>query len=187
MLILIIAVAAITSAAPPPAPGSRSAANSNFMKENYPRKALERGEQGKVAFEVAIEADGFLRSCKVVQSSGFATLDRGTCEFLVAHAKFPVTKTANGQAVGAVHQGSINWRLPDPSRAAAVATPAAATAPLELVCKRFRKSGTKVAYVRQCLTESEWAIQSDSVQDDLRRLQGVGGNIPSGPMCAPRC
>ena len=186
MLVLIIAVAAISSAAPS-APVGRSAANSSFMKYNYPRKALERGEQGKVAFEVAVEADGFLRSCKIVQSSGFATLDRGTCEFLVAHAKFPVTKTAEGQPVGAIHQGSINWRLPDPSRTPAVARPMASTASLELICKRFRKSGTKVAYVRQCLTESEWAVQSDRVQDDLRRLQGVSGTIPSGPMCAPRC
>ena len=184
MLLLIAAISAsvgaVEKAAAAPSPMSA------FMRQNYPRGALQRGEQGTVGFEATVDPNGFMSGCKVTKSSGHQGLDRETCEFLVMHAKFPQVRTTDGMMVQAVHQGAINWRLPDSRPAAATrASPTGAT--LELICKRFPKTGSRTVYLRQCLTEAEWTLKEANVQDEIRRLQSPTGTIPSGPQCQPRC
>jgi TonB family protein len=45
----------------------------------YPAAALRRDQEGAVRFELAVGTDGRPRTCTIVESSGFAELDDGTC------------------------------------------------------------------------------------------------------------
>jgi TonB family protein len=157
--------------------------NSDFLAKHYPPGALQRGEQGRVGFDVTVEPGGFMSACTISASSGYPLLDRETCEFLMMNAKFPEVKTAAGRKTAAIHSGSINWTLPRAATRVAAAAPAPSGQPLTLICKRFKKAGNRLTYVRQCLTESEWTLKSNMVQDDMRRLQNIGSVIPSGPDC----
>ena len=69
------------------------------MKENivhawsYPEHASERGEEGKVDVEFTIRKDGRLLKVQILQSSGFATLDREAIRAVGAASPFtPIPK-----------------------------------------------------------------------------------------------
>src|SRR4051794_25130234 len=54
-----------------PAP---SALASYVSWRDYPREALRRREQGRVAFELAVATDGRVSECRILESSGSAAL-----------------------------------------------------------------------------------------------------------------
>src|SRR5215212_10060683 len=96
LMLLSVAASVGASAAPQtvPAQASRSAGNAEFLAKNYPPESLRRGEQGRVGFQLTFEADGSLTGCAVTQSSGFPTLDNGTCEMLALSAKIEPPRDA---------------------------------------------------------------------------------------------
>lgn len=53
----------------------------------YPAQARRRNQQGQVLVEVRLDAEGRQREVKLMQSSGFASLDRAALE-AVAQWKF---------------------------------------------------------------------------------------------------
>ena len=173
----VLLVILATATAPTPAPAAVASSNREFMESNYPRPSLELGQQGPVGFEVTVERDGFMSKCAIVDSSGFAELDRGTCEFLARYGKMRPGVDANGKALRSVIAGRINWRLPAGSFQPAVATQATAPEQIELQCRRFNKTGTRVRKARVCMTDSEWALQDQMLQDELNRgLKAPGVN-----------
>jgi TonB family protein len=162
---------AVTLSAPSTPPSPRSSRNAEFLQKNYPPVALARGEQGRVAFEITVEPDGFLSSCVITKSSGFPNLDRETCDFLVKYARPNPARSAEGRAVQVTQQGHIDWKLPAGVRQLASAK---ATTPFDsnkLICRKYLKAGSKIAYVKQCMTRAQWTIQEDSLRDQLRTMQ----------------
>lgn len=174
ILVSSMTMAAVAVSAPIDPPTVRQSANGEFMTKYYPPSALKRGEQGKVAFELSIDRDGFLSSCVVTRSSGHVNLDKETCDFLTRYAKVAPATDADGRAVATTKQGYMNWQLPAGTKLAAANPNASSIDPDKKICKRFARTGSKVGYVRSCMTRAEWALQERGNRDDMQRIQDEG-------------
>lgn len=197
LLALILATVGSNVASAPTAepPSVRRSANGEFITRHYPYGALKKGESGKVTFEVTIEPDGALGSCEVTGSSGFATLDRETCEFITKYARLQPVRNAEGRAVRAVQQGYINWQLPPGVRSAA--TPASVRKaptdrfgkPLDMnktICRTTERTGSRVGMTKVCMTRAEWARSERESREGVQSLQGAGGGCPERISCNRR-
>jgi TonB family protein len=172
-LFLVLAAAALgtTGSAPPlDNGGARPSANAEFLAKNYPPESLQRGEQGRVGFQLTFAADGSLTGCAITQSSGFATLDNGTCDMLARSAKIEPARDSDGRRVSAVRTGYIDWKLPSNSvKIAQAGAPGRKSSADPLVCKRSSVPGSIIKRIKRCMTKSEWAAQERLVQDEIQR------------------
>src|SRR3954454_21099766 len=129
----------------------RQSNNGEFLSEFYPEGALKRGEQGRVGFSLTIEPEGWIGSCEVTESSGFAALDRETCEIMVLYAKVrPVIEGA--RAVRSKALGYISWTLPSGVPRAVPAAASTLRKPDPIICERGLATGSMVIKTIQCLT-----------------------------------
>jgi len=165
----LILTAVVATAAANAAPGSE---NKDFMARHYPAGALAKGEQGKVGFKIDIDSAGRIERCAVTESSGYATLDRETCDFIVVYASFGAAHDGRGQRMRSTKAGFINWTLPPGARLSAAPRMASATLPPPILCKRTNATGSIVAHVTHCLTEEEWARHDDLTRDSIEQMQG---------------
>lgn len=79
---------------------------------DYPTRELRDGHQGPVRFELTIDAGGRVSRCIVTASSGWADLDRATCDLVSRRARFsPATDSAGNKAAG-TYTGTIRWVIP---------------------------------------------------------------------------
>lgn len=166
-----LASAAATFSAPTTAPTVRQSGRGEFMTRHYPPVARARGEQGQVSFEITVDPDGFLSSCVITKTSGYANLDRETCDFLIKYARPKPARNADGRAIQVTQQGHINWRLPAGARHLASANSATPFDPSKMICRKYLKAGSKIAYVKQCMTRHEWAIKEEYYREQLRTMQ----------------
>jgi len=161
---------------------AKSSANAQFLAKNYPPESLQRGEQGRVEFQLTFEADGSLTACAITQTSGFAALDNGTCNMLAQSAKIEPARDAEGRRVSVVRTGYIDWKLPSNTvKIAQASAPGRRTSTDPLVCKRTSVPGSIIKKIKRCMTKSEWAAQERIVQDELHRAQT--GNTCSDHGC----
>lgn len=79
----------------------------------YPAAALRASEEGRVVFELSIDAAGAVTACKVVTSSGSAVLDAATCDAARAKARFAPARDAGGRAVASTWRRATRWALPE--------------------------------------------------------------------------
>ena len=93
--------AAVPDAAP--APASDAAAHREYARQiaawinrhkRYPRRAQRLGQQGTTKVRFTIDPQGHVRSCRIVQSSGHALLDREVEELLRRADPLPAIPTA---------------------------------------------------------------------------------------------
>ncbi len=173
-LLLLASVASIAAASPEMGQSLQSK-NGEFIFSQYPPRAKAAGEQGTVRFRADVDAKGNVMSCKVIGSSGYRRLDDETCEMIIDHATFKSTFDSEGKAREAIHDGTVNWRLPG-STAVAVAQVAEAKVPDKVICKRIPKTGSLVTHSRLCMTAREWELKSDQFQEDWGSLQGRYGS-----------
>jgi len=122
MIALALALAQPQRAAPPPAPPAppQPAANrrprairpSLFGVTDYPAAALRAGEQGSVAFRLAIDASGRVTDCTVTGSSGSPTLDAATCAIIRERARYAPATDSDGRPTAGTDVGRVTWALP---------------------------------------------------------------------------
>jgi TonB family protein len=182
--LFLMLAAAIGTAGSAPALDSgaiKSNANAAYLAKNYPVESLRRGEQGRVAFQLSFEADGTLTGCTVTQSSGFRTLDEGTCEMLAKSAKIEPARDADGRRVPSVKAGYIDWKLPLRTVQVAQSNPAVVTADNPLVCKKTSVPGSIIKKIKRCMTKSEWQLHERLTQQEVRRAMDT--NICSDHGC----
>lgn len=192
--ILASAASSVSSAPTADSPSVRRSANGEFITKHYPHGALTKGEQGKVSFEVTIEPDGALGSCEVTGSSGFATLDRETCEFIAKFAKLQPVRNSEGRAIRAVQQGYINWKLPAGARKVAVANVSKVQTdrfgkPLDMnktICRTTPRTGSRVGSTKICMTRADWARQERESREGVEDMQGGGGGCTPTTPCRRR-
>lgn len=107
---------------PPPAPvptGTPRAAKpqgrpgSWVTTNDYPARDLREGNQGTSRFLLEIGSDGRVQSCTITGSSGFAGLDRTTCERLRTRARFEAATDGGGNRIAGSYAGSITWKIPE--------------------------------------------------------------------------
>jgi len=88
--------------------------------DDYPPSSLGGGEEGVVRVRLEIDENGRPSSCKVIVSSGFATLDTTTCRLLQERAQFTPARDRLGKPVADSFGQSIAWRINEPQQDAAV-------------------------------------------------------------------
>lgn len=79
---------------------------------DYPAASLRAGEQGAVKLEIIVATDGRVSSCAVLRSSGYARLDRATCQLLARRARFWPALAADGTPVVEALLHEASWTLP---------------------------------------------------------------------------
>jgi TonB family protein len=80
---------------------------------DYPAEAATKGDQGTVRFSVTVDVKGRVADCRVLGSSGFASLDRSTCKVLRSRARFRPATGEDGLPSVGVYVGALTWRLND--------------------------------------------------------------------------
>lgn len=174
---------ALIVTAPAPPTEQRAAQQTRFVFKSYPAGSLERGEEGTVGFVAAVERSGDLKSCRVTKTSGYALLDRATCDMLIANARFTPDKAVHGDKRMADITGDVVWRLPPD--AARPATPPAqdppellARAAAPITCKYSLAVGSGIRRVKQCHSTAQWGTAIGYARAETERLQtSVPGRI----------
>ena len=83
-----------------------------FSADDYPVDAQRNGEEGTVQAQLTIDSQGRVSSCAILHSSGYASLDKATCNILRARARFTPARDVNGDAVpDRVVTPPVVWRL----------------------------------------------------------------------------
>ncbi len=86
----------------------------NWIKtSDYRTPWIRRGYEGIARFTVEISASGKVTDCMVTGSSGYAQLDRATCQLIGARAVFNPAKDASGANVAGSYSSMVNWQIPE--------------------------------------------------------------------------
>jgi len=87
-------------------------ATSFFSTDDYPEDALRRDEQGTTGARVHVGTDGRVTDCKVIESSGSASIDSQTCSIIRARFRFEPARTSDGRTVASFTYQRIRWEMP---------------------------------------------------------------------------
>ena len=83
-----------------------------FSADDYPAEAVRNEEQGTVQAELSVDPQGRVSRCRIIRSSGHATLDQATCQILQRRATFLPAHVASGTPVAdRVTTPPVVWRL----------------------------------------------------------------------------
>lgn len=196
-MIPMVMLASITlglSSADSAAPNSsdqmvRASQNGEFLWKYYPPGALKRGEQGRVAFKLTIEPTGTISTCDVTESSGFAALDKETCDIMGLYARVDPVRNADGRAIRASENGFIVWKLPaGATNMASVSNAKTMPKPDQLVCRKDITTGSLISTTKHCMTRSEWKQQEASNRQAVEQMGFGQGNCGAGDgVCLPPC
>ncbi|WP_067735589.1 energy transducer TonB [Novosphingobium naphthalenivorans] len=79
---------------------------------DYPTSDIRQGHTGTVRFRLAIDTDGRVTDCTILQSSGYDGLDKATCRNLAKRARFDPATGTDGETVAGSYAGTIRWVIP---------------------------------------------------------------------------
>lgn len=82
-----------------------------ISSDDYPAEALDRNEQGTVGIRLHVNAAGEVSDCVVEKSSGFAILDRTTCDLVRRRAKFEPARDRDGGPIASETGSQITWQI----------------------------------------------------------------------------
>ncbi|MGN6277925.1 MAG: energy transducer TonB [Sphingomonas sp.] len=85
-----------------------------FDYNDYPIDAIRRGEQGRVAFTVAVDATGHPTKCRITTSSGSSALDDGTCAIIISKGRFQPAHDEDGKPIAGNWSSATRWALAQP-------------------------------------------------------------------------
>jgi TonB family protein len=77
----------------------------------YPPAALALGQSGTVGYRLLVDIRGRAESCDIIESSGHAALDRGTCDLVMRRARFLPARGVDGAPMPWSFRGSVKWVL----------------------------------------------------------------------------
>lgn len=97
----------------PRAAKPRNAPGGWATPRDYPTSDLRAGHQGVTGFRLSIGADGKVRGCEIIASSGFPGLDRATCDKVALRARFEPAVDGYGNTVAGSYSGRIRWQIPE--------------------------------------------------------------------------
>lgn len=116
------AIAAAESAEARPMPASENNSSPqliNFdalqaLAADYPPASWVAGEEGTVQYELAVDANGNVTDCDIIESAGHEELDAITCEIAFERGKFTPAIDESGSPVAGVHSDLQIWRKREP-------------------------------------------------------------------------
>ena len=168
-----VVLASVSAALVAAAAGSGSGpANQDFMSRHYPPGALAKGEEGQVGFQVDLSDEGRIEQCAITKSSGYATLDRETCDFIVQYMRLGAVRDSEGNKQRATTTGLINWKLPAGVRKSSEPRMVSAALPPPIICKRTKASGSNRAHKTFCMTDDEWRRHDQLTRDQVDQMVG---------------
>jgi protein TonB len=77
---------------------------------DYARSGVAKGTTGTVFIAFRVRSDGRVDRCRVVRSSGNATIDRETCRLVERRFRFRPARDAAGQAIDFTLRTDFTWR-----------------------------------------------------------------------------
>ena len=80
--------------------------------DDYPAAALREEREGVARFRVTIGADGRVRNCEILASSGSSDLDRATCANVAKRARFKPATDDTGATVSGSYTSAVKWEIP---------------------------------------------------------------------------
>jgi TonB family protein len=161
---------------------------SEIVFKNYPPRALAAGEQGPVFFVVTLDKDAHATSCEVTHGSGHPLLDAETCELIVQHAIFKSARDADGRLIKQTAEGVVNWTIPGREPEPFHPIPLGGNdKPEKQICKKNVRIGTLSQIERTCMTQREWARQTDEERQLWDEVQGRKGSTSGDGLEEQRC
>lgn len=79
---------------------------------DYPRDDFVRRNEGVTSFRLLVGADGSVKGCRIIGSSGFPSLDKRTCDLLRVRAAFRPATDEAGRAVLDTYSNRVSWQTP---------------------------------------------------------------------------
>ena len=104
-------LAAAAALAQPSAPVALQPLPELFTSADYPAAALARGAEGRTRFRLAVDAQGRVADCTIVENSGHVDLDNAACNVLRMRGRFSPARDRRGRVVAGEHVGAVLWRL----------------------------------------------------------------------------
>jgi TonB family protein len=83
-----------------------------IFTNDYPAEAVRNHRQGSVDYQADVSAVGAALACRVVGTSGSASLDQRTCALVMERAIFIPASDGHGGRRAGTFNGRITWRLP---------------------------------------------------------------------------
>ena len=103
-------IAALLMAAAPPPPRTDKPVGL-ISATDYPQRAIDKEEEGPVAFKALVAPDGTVDKCTIMVSSHYRDLDDATCTLVKGRARFAPAKDASGNPMYGVYKAVITWSL----------------------------------------------------------------------------
>ena len=76
----------------------------------YPLASIRHGEEGKVEYEIEVDASGRAIGCRIVTSSGHPRLDDEACRH-IKQMRFEAARDDEGNPVPGAFRSSWEWKL----------------------------------------------------------------------------
>ncbi len=120
-MLVLFALWTAVSATPPEAPIRAMGVECHPFKgpphgfrgpTQYPPSALRKREEGTVEFCIRIEANGRVGDCTILKSSGFADLDKGSCDLARSQFRFTPAHDDDGNPIPDGIKIKMNWLIP---------------------------------------------------------------------------
>lgn len=80
-----------------------------LRNSDFPRAAIDAGEQGTVEVRYEVDVDGRIGRCEIIRSSGSARLDDNTCRLLKRRYRFRPATDERGRPVRALVEEFHSW------------------------------------------------------------------------------
>ena len=138
-----------------------------LLRDNYPPESLRLGEEGHVGLKLEIDGAGKLMSCMVSQSSGYARLDRASCDVMLIHViKLKAPAPTDGRRGNAVRDGAIDWQLPPTTPRPATPPPHSPDTELreaaeKITCAVSARQGSILVKTKVCLSKTDRERQQE--------------------------
>lgn len=83
----------------------------SISNDDYPRRALREGAEGRVEALLIIDAVGIVSSCTIKRSSGHRLLDAQTCRLVRSRYRFEPARNSDGQPVSVQAVLPVEWKI----------------------------------------------------------------------------
>jgi TonB family protein len=81
---------------------------------DYPLDAWRKREEGRVQYDIAVDAQGKAAGCTITYSTATPTLEAETCRLLLERARFAPAEDASGTPRASVWPGETVWQAREP-------------------------------------------------------------------------
>jgi len=79
---------------------------------DYPRVDFFNRNEGITSFLLNVDATGAVTHCRIIDSSGFLSLDKRACSLLMTRAAFDPARDADGNPVASYYINRVRWEVP---------------------------------------------------------------------------